>query len=388
MKKKDKSFGFIRNHPRAFLMTICFLLLYSLLTVGLFTVRSHSAPAETSGAQKPLQTVSLSRSSSLSQSTVPSEKATPLATETVPLTEEAGSEAPSLSELSSPSDSFLTFGGFDTVTVYQSDSDTVIEEPLEDYITGTLLAEMPTSYHTEALRAQAVACRTYAVYKLLHPQSHPGDAELCTDAGHCQAYTDPTTVSEERYAIARAAVEATAGQILCYEGLPILAVFHASSGSRTCSSAEVWGGTLSYLSSVETYEEQNPTLDVSRVTEIDASYFASTLRQLCPTLSLFSDGEILNTLAVETSPSGRVSGLSACGESLSVSGFIKAFGLRSRCFSISHAQDEASVTVTTHGYGHGVGLSQMGAEDLAQRGYTYQEILTHYYTGVVFGQVE
>ena len=194
--------------------------------------------------------------------------------------------------------------GCSTVTLYNHTDGSVNEYTLDDYVTCALLAEMPTSYSFEALKAQAIACRTYAVYKLLHSSSHEQEAQLCTSSAHCQAYAAKDSVSEERYATARKAVDETSGIIMYYDSQPILAVFHASSEGKTRSSAEVWGGELAYLVPVETYECENP-----------------------------------------------------------------------------------SMTVADGGYGHGVGLSQYGAEDLAQKGYNCYDILAHYYTGIEFGYV-
>lgn len=270
------------------------------------------------------------------------------------------------------------------VLVYRTDRQTAVEYPLETYIVGVLLAEMPSNFHTEALRAQAIACRTYTVYKLFHAAAHADGAAICTDTGHCQSYVDPQSVSDERRVTAESAVNDTAGLILCYDHEPILAAYHASSGRRTCSSAEAWGGTLSYLASVETYEAENDTLSSTRVYEFPADEFLATLHTLCPTApeTVFDVREAFQTVR---SDSERVTEISVGETSIAASDFVRTFGLRSRDFSLSFGND--TVTVTTYGYGHGVGLSQLGAEDLAQKGYTCEQILLHYYSGVTFGKL-
>lgn len=271
------------------------------------------------------------------------------------------------------------------VLVYRTDRQTAVEYPLETYIVGVLLAEMPSNFHTEALRAQAIACRTYTVYKLFHAAAHADGAAICTDTGHCQSFVDPQNVSDERRATAESAVNDTAGLILCYDHEPILAAYHASGGRRTCSSAEAWGGTLSYLESVETYEAENDTLSATRVYEFSADEFSATLHTLCPTApeTIFDLRDAFQTVR---SDSGRVTEISVGETSIAATDFVRTFGLRSRDFSLSFGND--TVTVTTYGYGHGVGLSQLGAEDLAQKGYTCEQILLHYYSGVTFGKLQ
>ncbi len=300
--------------------------------------------------------------------------------------EVSAEEAVSAQEAQSvPAEQTPIFSGFSSVAL-QTESG-VLTLPMEEYVLGALLSEMPSSFHAEALKAQAVACRTYAVYKLSHPQKHKSGAALCESPACCQAYVSPESVSEERLAAAKSAVEATAGEILCCDGEPILAVFHASSGKKTSSSAEVWGGQRTYLVSVESGESENPELADACVAVYTFSKenFAASLRSLCPSLAFRGDGEILAEITLEKSESGRVRSLRICENDIDAAAFVRAFGLRSRDFSISVGEN---VTVTTDGYGHGVGLSQLGAEDMAQKGYDYRAVLEHYYTGVSFGRIE
>lgn len=189
-----------------------------------------------------------------------------------------------------------------TLSVYFHKNATAKEIPLEEYVLGALLAEMPTSYDIEALKAQAVACRTYALYKAQFCPPHSNGEVICTDYAHCQSYISPDEVSPERLEIAKNAVGQTKGIIMLYEDKPILAVFHAASVGSTLSSAQVWGGELPYLVPVKTSED-------------------------------------------------------------------------------------AFMNVTKKN-GHGVGMSQYGAQCLAVEGYDFYAILSHYYTGVEFGMAE
>ena len=285
-------------------------------------------------------------------------------------------------------DKNLVTAGCGTVSLYNTSTGEVSEYSLEDYVTGTLLAEVPTSYSAEALKAQAIACRTYAVYKLLHsPQTgHDGGAQLCTSFAHCQAFTEKNSVSEERYAIAKKAVDDTAGIIMYYDKSPILAVFHSSSNKKTKSSADVWGGELAYLSAVETWESENPNIDISKQYTFSAAVFAEKMRGLDSELAACDDSTILSSVSVITSDDGKTTGIQICGKNISASKVSGALGLRSSDFSISLGDE--NVTVVSKGYGHGVGMSQYGAEDMAQKGFDCFKILAHYYTGINFGYVQ
>lgn len=263
------------------------------------------------------------------------------------------------------------------VLLYDTASGECMSYFLEDYVTGALLAEMPTAYEPEALKAQAVSCRTYALYKMTNGTFHENGADLCTNPAHCQAFAQKNSVSAERYQKARAAVDATAGEIMLYEEKPILAVFHASSGRSTKSSEEVWGGKLSYLCSVQTWEIDNPELSASKNYSFPMAEF---LKRLSVPYNASPD------ITTTKTQSGKVTEVKIEGKSYTGSDFVKIFGLRSADFDISVSGE--TVDIVANGYGHGVGLSQLGAQDLAQKGYSYREILGHYYTGVTFGTIK
>ncbi len=266
--------------------------------------------------------------------------------------------------------------GFETVTVYDTAAGENVVMPFEEYVLGVLLSEMPTSFEPEALKAQAIACRTYTVYKKSMGASHESGAQLCTSPSHCQAFTDPWSVSDERYKKAYAAVDATRGEIMLFDGKPVLAVFHASSDGKTRSSEEVWGGKLSYLTSVDTAEAFNPTMDITKEYYFSKAEFAARLG--------VADGDI-SEVFLEKNASDRVSSVNVGGKTIAGGAFVRLFGLRSHSFDISVGD---TVVITCGGYGHGVGLSQYGAQDMAQKGYICKEILSHYYTGITFGYVK
>lgn len=392
MKNTKRSDKIRRRLQSGALFRLCFsgfAILYLTFLCGLFAVRGDGAGESVSGKKRPesagadetakvgeeLPTAALGIERNLSAAEQP---------EAFP--EVSAEEAVSAQDAQSiPAEQTPLFSGFSSVGLQTGSG--VLTLPMEEYVLGALLSEMPSSFHAEALKAQAVACRTYAVYKLSHPQKHKSGAALCESPACCQAYVPPESVSEERLAAAKSAVEATAGEILCCDGEPILAVFHASSGKKTSSSAEVWGGQRTYLVSVESGESENPELADAciAVYTFSKENFASSLRSLCPSLAFRGDGEILAEITLEKSESGRVHSLRICENDIDATAFVRAFGLRSRDFSITVGEN---VTVTTDGYGHGVGLSQLGAEDMAQKGYDYRGVLEHYYTGVSFGRIE
>ncbi len=250
------------------------------------------------------------------------------------------------------------------IRVLQNGSVEVV--PLEQYVMHTLAAEMPSSFHPEALRAQAVAIRTYAVYYTLHP-AHD-NADVCGDYRHCAAYS----VDEPSVAV-ETAVWDTAGRILEYGGEPICAVFHAASSGVTRNSGDVWGKALPYLTAVPSPEEP----PVQRYT--------FTWEELS---ALLGDGELIfrfenveNTVASGARTDvNAVEGITVGGVYIDRNVLRDKLGLASSIFTADIGE---SVTFTTYGSGHGVGLSQYGADALARMGYGYDAVLRHYYTGAV-----
>ena len=270
-----------------------------------------------------------------------------------------------------------------SVTLYDPQTGKVLEYSQEDYVTGVVLSEMPVSFGHEALRAQAIACRTYALYNILRGREHPYGAQLCTDPAHCQAFCTPENASEEKLLAVKSAVQSTAGEIMLYDGAPILAVFHASSGKKTKSSAEVWGGELNYLVSVETPEWQINDGVINKNYTFSVQEFSSRIRTLCE-LSGLSDQQIANSITVQKADSGKVTGVSVCGEFIGGTAFANALGLRTSDFDVFC--DGKNITVTCYGYGHGVGLSQYGAREMARQGANCYDILSHYYSGITFSK--
>lgn len=267
-----------------------------------------------------------------------------------------------------------------------------VETTLAAYLPGVVRGEMPATFEPEALAAQAVAERTYICYhlRLGRKSAHP-DADVCTDPSCCSAWMPEETARErwgEEYAAYQAkidrAVEETDGKIILYDSEPILAAFHSSSAGRTVTSGEVWRTDLPYLRSVESPESGDSVPNYYSVTTVEAGDFRSAFCAAHPEADL--TGEVTDWIsAVRYSDSGRVEEAVVGGVAVAGTELRGIFSLRSACFTVAAEGDEVVFRVT--GYGHGVGMSQYGADELARQGKTWQEILQWYYTGVTIGDM-
>ena len=257
---------------------------------------------------------------------------------------------------------------------------------MHDYLVGVLAAEMPASFEMEALRAQAAAARTYTLYKMLSAPSenHP-EADVCDDIACCKAYASEDEMHinwGEDYEKYRAkmenAVASTDGVCITYSGQPALAVFHSFSPGMTESSENTWGGYLPYLRSVFSPETENDVPEYSSGLTVSLSDFESAIRATHPE-AVFSEGYSPFSDDAVYSESGRLLSVTAGGVSLSGTEMRSVFGLRSAAFTMEFTGD--AVVFTCRGSGHGVGMSQYGANVYAKEGWDYREILLHYYEG-------
>ena len=273
--------------------------------------------------------------------------------------------------------------GGQTLRVLQKDG-TVESMAMADYLWRVVAAEMPASFEPEALRAQAVCARTYSLWKLRAGSHGEDGADICADSACCQAYISPEDAAQrwaedtEAYSakIARAVAD-TDGQVLTYGGAPIQAVFFSSAAGSTADAAEVWGRSLPYLVPVDSPEGDEVPNYRSTV-----ALSADDVRKLAEGAGLGCDlsGEPSAWFPNLTrTASGRVASVELGGVSLSGGAARTLFSLRSACFDVSEAEGVFTFSVT--GYGHGVGMSQYGANAMAKAGSSWREILTHYYTG-------
>lgn len=242
--------------------------------------------------------------------------------------------------------------------------------PLDEYLTGVLLAEMPADFPAAALQAQAIAARTFTLQKI-NMHKHP-DADICADSACCQGWLDPEGAD---CTALREAVQTTDGLVVTYGGALIDATFFSCDGGRTESALAVWGSDVAYLQAVDSpksedsdrYAEEKRFSEQELLDLLHTAYpdltpgDAPWFRNLC-----YTDGGGLD--------SATIGGVTFRGTELR-----KLLGLRSTDMEIT--QDAGYITVSTQGFGHRVGLSQYGAKAMAEEGADFAEILTHYYQG-------
>ena len=259
------------------------------------------------------------------------------------------------------------------------------EMTMAQYLPLALAGEMPAAFESEALKAQATALRTYILYCGEHrSKAHP-DAFVCTDSQCCTAAKSLGQLREdwgarfdEYFAKIDAAVRETDGQYLVYEGDAILAAFHSCSAGKTESSENVWSSSAAYLVSVSSPETVNDAANLFTVAEVSVTDFADTVKEYFPAAQL--DASPDSWLGATTlNGTGRVASMQIGSVSISGTQLRAMFSLRSTDFSLSFEEDKFVFRVG--GYGHGVGMSQHGANAMAKTGCNYMEILAHYYPG-------
>jgi len=271
--------------------------------------------------------------------------------------------------------------------VYLTQEDRLVQMTLEGYVCGVVAAEMPAQYHLEALKAQAVAARTRVLWQQLQGGCalHPG-ADICTDSTHCQGYATLGECRQKWGASYEAyrdrlinAEQETAGQWIAYEDKPITVLYHASSGGKTENVQTVFAEKLPYLVSVESEEDETAS-GFQQELKVSFEKMAEQLGTLIPDAQITPE-TIQRTFAIGGyTESGRVSHMMINGKPIDAVDFRNALGLRSTLFSMTMNED--GVSFYQRGYGHGVGMSQTGANQMAASGKNYVQILKHYYTGV------
>ena len=254
------------------------------------------------------------------------------------------------------------------VSVYDTESDTVISMPLEEYVLKVLSKEMPASFEKEALKAQAVAIRTYTLKKSETVDEKHKGASVCTDSNHCMAFVKDEI--EEKYKDKLSgAVKETQGQALMYNNEYASTVFHAISSGKTESSEDIWGGKVPYLVSVESSEDVNVS---GYETSVTVSY-----NDLITKLKAKDFDKVIGE--EKRTDAGTVTSIILCEKEYTGRKIRELFNLRSANFKLEEKEGEYVFTV--YGYGHGVGMSQYGANNYAKAGHSYEDILNHYYPG-------
>lgn len=277
----------------------------------------------------------------------------------------------------------ISIGVFDGSDVKQMD--------IEEYVLSATAGEMPAAFESEALKAQAVAARTFAFRRLSGSGCNRAEgADVCTSSSHCQAFASLDKLKKRwggRYDMylekISKAVEATRGIILTYGGKPIEALYFSSSGGKTEDAANVFGSSRPYLVSVDGMDSEDPDEDeVTVLYDKAQKKLESVIGRLAT-----APGELKKIVSIKgRNESGRVSELAIGNKTITGKEARKLFGLKSTNFTISFSSD--AMIFKTRGYGHGVGMSQYGANEMAISGASFEEILSHYYPGTQTENIE
>ncbi len=278
-----------------------------------------------------------------------------------------------------------------TVKVYIHETRKIETMELEEYIKGVVSGEMPAAFEMEALKAQAVAARSYAIARINSfgengHSDHPG-APLC-DSVHCQVWYSKDKLMElkdknwmrDYWPRIEKAVTETQGLILTYDNKPVdQPLYHSTSGGKTENSEDVFASAVPYLKSVDSpYEQRAPYYTDNQT--ISKSTFVSKIKKKYKDINITTSNVESSLKLLERSEGGRILKLQVGNKILSGREIRDILGLRSANFKITIKGNE--MIFNTVGYGHGVGMSQWGANGMAEQGYTFDQILKHFYSGV------
>ena len=282
------------------------------------------------------------------------------------------------------------YKNYGTIKLLHHETGEVEEVALDTYLCNVVSAEMPADYELEALKAQAVVARTYTIYKIQNKKHE--NADICDDSTCCQAWVSKETrlarweesQRESNWAKIEQSVKDTQGKIITYEGKPINAFFHANSGGTTELPVNVWGGTgLPYLQVVETAGEEGYTQYSSEVT-LSQEELLNKLKTKYDDIQInFDDNEDVRIL--EYTDSNRVKTVKFGNHEISGVEARSLLGLKSTNFEI--IKEGETIKFSVKGYGHGVGMSQTGADTMAKEGSNYEDIIKHFYIGVEIKEV-
>lgn len=258
------------------------------------------------------------------------------------------------------------------VRVKDEKTSTITKVPFEEYIKGVLAGEMPTDFELEALKAQAVASRSYVLVKM--EQNKDKDYDVVNTVNN-QVYLTDNELKEKwkddyvsKINKIKTAVLETKGEYLSYNGEVVEALFFSTSTGQTENSEEVFSSKIPYLRSVSsTWDEASPVFEDTATFDLTDFYTKLGLE--------YQDK--IEYKILETTSTGRVKTIKINGKKFNGRDVASKLSLRSNYFSI--VQNDNKVTITTKGFGHGVGMSQYGALGMAKEGYTYDKILKHYY---------
>ena len=282
------------------------------------------------------------------------------------------------------------YSKYGTISLLHKKTGEVEQVNLDGYLCNVVSAEMPANYEIEALKAQAIVARTYTIYKILNKKHDTAD--ICDDSTCCQAWISKDdrlarweeSQRESNWQKIVSAVNDTKGKVITYDNKPIDAFFHSNSGGVTEVPVNVWGGTgYPYLQSVETSGEDAYTQYSSEVV-LTQEQLINKLKEKYSDISIdFSNSDDIKIM--EYTESTRVKTVKFGNHEISGVEARSLLGLRSTNFEISIDGDNIKFSVK--GYGHGVGMSQTGADSMAKQGSNAEDIIKHFYTGVEISEV-
>ena len=274
---------------------------------------------------------------------------------------------------------------YGTIKLLHKSTGEVEDVPIDTYLCNVVSAEMPADYELEALKAQAVVARTYTIYKAQNPKHE--NADICDDSTCCQAWVSKgkrferweESKRESNWLKIEKAVKETAGNIVTYAGKPINAFFHANSGGTTELPVNVWGGSgLPYLQVVETAGEEGYTQYSSEVI-LNKEELIEKLKAKYTDIQIdFNNNDDIKIL--DYTDGNRVKTVKFGNHEISGVETRTILGLKSTNFEITKENDNIKFSVK--GYGHGVGMSQTGADTMAKQGSNYEDIIKHFYKDV------
>lgn len=279
------------------------------------------------------------------------------------------------------------YSKYSKIKLYHIATDTIEYLPIDEYLYGVVSAEMPANFEMNALKAQAIVARTYTLYQIINGNNKHGDAEICDNYACCQAWISKedriakwnSTEAQTNWDKICTAVDSTQGKIITYNNVPIDAFFHSNSGGSTETATNVWGGTnFPYLQSVETSGEDSYTQYSSEVI-ISKNELINKLKEKHSEIEI--DWNVEECIKVlEYTESGRVKTIKFGNVNIAGTELRSLLELKSTNFSFKIGGDNIIFSVI--GYGHGVGMSQTGADSMAKSGSLEEDIIKHFYTGV------
>lgn len=280
----------------------------------------------------------------------------------------------------------------ETIRVKMHETNEIVAMDINDYLRGVLPAEMSPTYEIEALKAQAIVARTYT-YSKINEGAEGEDADICDYFGHCQAFYSKEKIYQiwedkgyskdeilNYWEKINEAVVSTQNMVIVYDNQLIKAFFHASSPVKTENVDQIWNGvSYPYLKSVESIEDESY---VNRTSQVCISFndFCNKINESNDILGFIDESNVENICINEYTSSGRVKNIQVANLIISAEKLRTLIGLKSTNFKIT-VQDN-NIIFDVVGYGHGVGMSQVGANTYAKQGMNYLDIIKHYYTDV------